>query len=771
MKALTKSKSFFSNRLFLSYLIVLILPLILLSLVYYRIKPVLKTKIAETNQHILYNYANHADDIIDRNVVNIPRIFSEDEISYIHSLRNADDIYEKYKLAYSNYSSRLNMYSDYITNYFIYFPDNNSIFALNRIDKPDVFFNSKYGNTSDFSDFKNNVLDQSNNNPKYVLFSTSQKESILFFCYPKADDETKEIKYNIVAEINTEKLRTDNSSSPYVYFTDNENNIISDNGILPCFTNLHIPESMKNLSTFSWKINGKEHIINRVKSKIFPLTYMMIVPSGVYWRDIASANSLFMFCIVLSITLGGIIIIFSINKENKPMMEIISLFYGDDIPNRINNTYKDVIKQIGNLLDENVEYMSKLSEQNQVLRNNILKDILTTSIINENNFEKNLELADIKWNKNNFAVISICPIDYSQITINEELEKKLLPSQKQLALFLLSAVLSENIKTNLDYDIFTVNNMEICIFNLDENEEYEFYDTIPLRLKEILEIVENKYNFSFIASISEISSGLNCLNDEYSKTMFGIEYASSNNLPVVCCKNLPKMNSHSNYYPLETEMQIINCMQINNYKKCFTIIEELALKMDLMDCPLDMVLLFSCNIINTFFTFQLPEKYEQKSKSILMDGLKKIIENHSSKSNMLMNTVHAVSKYLTYIKDNTFDDSMMRSKETHIEIKNFIEKNFNNPDLGVNMIAYNLEKNASYISKLFKDKYGCNISAYISGYRINAAKKLLETTDKTNSEIAAAIGYTSVRTFLRVFDKIEGTTPLQYRINKKKEQS
>ena len=68
-----------------------------------------------------------------------------------------------------------------------------------------------------------------------------------------------------------------------------------------------------------------------------------------------------------------------------------------------------------------------------------------------------------------------------------------------------------------------------------------------------------------------------------------------------------------------------------------------------------------------------------------------------------------------------------------------------------------------YVSKMLKDKKGQTLRQYIIGYRLKAAKRLLELTEKTVSEIAEETGFTDASYFTKSFKSAFGITPKEYR--------
>ena len=68
-----------------------------------------------------------------------------------------------------------------------------------------------------------------------------------------------------------------------------------------------------------------------------------------------------------------------------------------------------------------------------------------------------------------------------------------------------------------------------------------------------------------------------------------------------------------------------------------------------------------------------------------------------------------------------------------------------------------------YVSKLLKDRKGMTLRQYIIAYRLKAAKRMLELTDKSAAEIAEACGFTDASYFTKTFKVAFGETPKEYR--------
>lgn len=71
-----------------------------------------------------------------------------------------------------------------------------------------------------------------------------------------------------------------------------------------------------------------------------------------------------------------------------------------------------------------------------------------------------------------------------------------------------------------------------------------------------------------------------------------------------------------------------------------------------------------------------------------------------------------------------------------------------------------------YFSKLFKKEMGMNFTTYVTKHKIEKAKWMLKNTDIPIVNIASELGYYECGYFTKVFKKIEGITPTEYRSKK-----
>lgn len=127
-----------------------------------------------------------------------------------------------------------------------------------------------------------------------------------------------------------------------------------------------------------------------------------------------------------------------------------------------------------------------------------------------------------------------------------------------------------------------------------------------------------------------------------------------------------------------------------------------------------------------------------------------------------------VFRYLDFARETFQISAEAPARKVPLEqkINDYINENLA-CDLSLDILADAFQLHPKYISKLYKEKTGSNITNYITEKRIARAVTLLTTTDMTIENIAAESGFSSSGYFIKKFREIMGMTPSAF----KKEQA
>lgn len=88
-------------------------------------------------------------------------------------------------------------------------------------------------------------------------------------------------------------------------------------------------------------------------------------------------------------------------------------------------------------------------------------------------------------------------------------------------------------------------------------------------------------------------------------------------------------------------------------------------------------------------------------------------------------------------------------------------------DLSLASLSKRYALSACYLSRMFGAVTGIGLNEYINISRVTAAEKLLQTTDKSITDIALSCGFNDSNYFAAVFKRIKGITPKKYALSQK----
>ena len=96
-------------------------------------------------------------------------------------------------------------------------------------------------------------------------------------------------------------------------------------------------------------------------------------------------------------------------------------------------------------------------------------------------------------------------------------------------------------------------------------------------------------------------------------------------------------------------------------------------------------------------------------------------------------------------------------------IKSYIQRHYGNPMLSTKEISEYASLSASYACTIFKNETGQTLNQYLTEYRLNKARELLNDPRNTVSSVSTMVGYNDSNYFSKAFKKYTGISPTVYR--------
>ena len=120
---------------------------------------------------------------------------------------------------------------------------------------------------------------------------------------------------------------------------------------------------------------------------------------------------------------------------------------------------------------------------------------------------------------------------------------------------------------------------------------------------------------------------------------------------------------------------------------------------------------------------------------------------------------------ISWIISNWMDAGYYEDRTHHYGIKDAIIYIFRNhsKSMSLDELATKAGLSVAYFARKFKEHTGHTVTEFINGVRLHRARRTIETTALSMSEVASMSGYDDVNYFIRLFKKKFGITPAAYR--------
>ena len=178
----------------------------------------------------------------------------------------------------------------------------------------------------------------------------------------------------------------------------------------------------------------------------------------------------------------------------------------------------------------------------------------------------------------------------------------------------------------------------------------------------------------------------------------------------------------------------------------------------------------------------LLKPYEERELMLVMEEAIRLVAEQENTHSMLSEEGKEIFGEDRALEDRKTNKGQEKDGE-NLETEAFIEDEYENvrlsgvkemieqhifenyqQDISMQELAHAMNYSEAYFCKLFKQCFGKNFTSYLTEYRVNAAKKLLEDPMVNIKEIGRRVGYGDSNYFTKVFRRVTGINPTEYRV-------
>lgn len=752
--------------LFLSFLFVLISPVVLGSFLYTRMSSSMVENVNRSNTAMLEQVKQVVDLKIREINQAIVQLSYNPKLDWL--LRNGDnaksakDLYKF--IDYINELNRYRLVNGTLGNFFIYMANTNTIITPKaKTVAEDYFKMIQVYRGMEFAEIKETMLTGYHNRTFLPSIAISDKTGPDSRYIPLIQSlpmgEVKDIKGSLVLLIDEQHFndlmkQIESASDSIIYIVDENNQLI-----------MSTNETSKPIDQVISRISAGFQTIEDENDGKMLLTYTSSSENG--WKYIAvtpkdklmskvNEMKVVAFAIMLVYLVVGVAACFALTQRYyNPLRELVkSIMSGKQgEPKAITNELDFIKNTIKDSFEEEKKMRTTLHLQAPVIKANYLIRLIKGQMDIGAEARRKLESLGICFHSETFCIILIDIGDSnSHIEGNRMGDSTLIP-------FIITNIGSE-ILGDSGYIVELDNNQLAVLMNPAVQQEQQSAYTNTF-IADLRDIVERRFKIKITTAISNCHTGMGMIGHCYREALIALDYkmirGEGTNIAFEEIKDLNRGHYH---YPHELEAQLLNLAKSGDFNAVEKQLEELfELNFLIRSVSPEMGKCFIFDLLGTILKLQ--NVLNLSGKVLFPEGEApiKLIMNCNSTTEMLERMKDLFRLVCSCFNEEKID----HSDRLYNRIIQFIDENYGDRLLSVAVIADHLRITPQYLSNFFRKHSGQTISDYISRLRIARSKELLADRSLTISMIAQKLGYSYDIGLIRTFKKIEGITPGKYR--------
>ncbi len=477
-----------------------------------------------------------------------------------------------------------------------------------------------------------------------------------------------------------------------------------------------IDSKLLNLSAKEGEFTHNGYVVQHKESDTINVNYINTFTKNAVSGNIRYVAIVFLLILFVSVIISIVAARYSVNKIHAPLMAV---------------------------LDKNKYLEKNMNEQREFVKSKMFLNLLHNIRLNTS---ENSVLRSISFPSKYCRVFiaSSSNDDYPYVY-----DEKISSAWKE-ADAVISGILS---KQSINYHRVRLDETAYAyILN------YKEYDIVKKSLETISATFLERYGVYLNLSVGEEVESVNKINLSYESAQFVRRYIKGSESGVPCFyDNVRSLESTKLYFTVEKEQALLRNIKTGETASLLELFDEIY-RVNFLErrLPPNLLKRLVMNLSMVLYEALDDLYWDNGLKKVYTDECDDVLRNDDAEKSF--RDIKELCVNLSREIEDDNDDSYLKSK-----IEAYIEQNYDNCYLSLNMLAEYISKSYNYVSKLFNDIFGMTFVHYLTNLRLEKAKQLLKTTDLTVEQIAIKTGYSSANQFIKTFKKYYDQTPGQYR--------
>jgi AraC-like DNA-binding protein len=500
---------------------------------------------------------------------------------------------------------------------------------------------------------------------------------------------------------------------------------------------------------------GKDnYVCTTRRSEISPFAYAVITRQTSFWERYNALERITFISMALALVIGLAMSGYLLTLNYQPLRSVLNIF--DKISKnggKQANEFELIRERVLSLINDRDQMESEIMRQERFLRENILYTALTRN----RQFLSNDDLMEsIGLELNGWELIPV-----SVFPVNLEKSQLAFAIQDPYTGITLSSLLDNKLKELIgDKIVFYKTSVEqtaVFVFFVENGHKENFYNKIQETMKIFCEYFYTKISLILHVVIGNAAQSVDMLFACYQQIRsLRLEGNNSAGYAIQRVQDGRQTSGNGNLLTNEFVQLIQEAIVHQSRNSAFKIVNDYLFSLEKTNYPFHVLSFYVFSFVSSLFDMlQFPAVYDS---TIALHEILGAMAASNNKEALQQNLLRFVYLFFADTPEKLNEGEGISPK-----IKKYIQDNYTNINLSLTMIADNIDLSVKYISKLFKMETGQGLLHYIGAVRIQKAKELLNGGKYNLNEISEMVGYASIKTFRRVFKKIEGVNPSDYK--------
>ena len=501
--------------------------------------------------------------------------------------------------------------------------------------------------------------------------------------------------------------------------------------------NLIDKKDANNFSDGIIKINDQKYSVNSINSNVVSWRYVMITPCKSYMDKVHTVKTVAIICMLLYLVSSCIMVYVFSSRNYRPLEELIkTLNLKKDLNGE--NEFGIIKQNIQNIQREYKELLLSSDESHRQRCERYYKSILEGRDDTEILFSpQNMKKYQFELISDSFAVILARIENLDELTDAMDMRLDI----TQFALSNVATELFENKGVKCSVTPVEGGMLAVIInFPEDADNKRLIVDEVS---RDLTGFFKKNYNMILYIGISSEAESVyeieNCYYEAIQAMKYRIVVGSGN---VIFYEDIVDKRMDYIYTP-ENKREIMAALGSGDFEGAKKSIDYL----------------FDVNVFSKNYSARAVQAFifelERTLMQVIPSSLIINVTDDKTAAEIKECMIESIEEYCK-VHGSGGQQNIGKS------IMEYINENYSNPDLSVNMLGDKFGLSPSYLSKLFREQMGESLLGYICEAKMKYAEELL-TKGISIEKTAEMVGYTNGSSFARAYKKLRGITPKQFK--------